>query len=124
MDAKLRRLMQRTEQLGATDAVVELVGAYLKGAEQAADDFEAFHWGEQPDGTELVRMSQPPAVIWQLGELVEVVYEATKGGELAEWQHAFKGKRPILAFGRQPKGRGALHIVGGTYRVTERGIVG
>lgn len=61
-------------------------------------------------------LSQPTALA-DLGELVAVVYRR-RGGDLRE--HAFsEAARPALARDE----RGGLHVVGGDYRVTERGIV-
>lgn len=58
-----------------------------------------------------------PAALADLGELVAVVYRR-RGGDLRE--HAFsEHARPALARDET----GALHVVGGDYRVTERGIV-
>lgn len=82
------------------------------------------HWGER--GNERVtRMSAPDpyfAPAAEMGELVQVVYRTTKGGEGGEvyYHHDFEGRLPILAF-NSPRG---LLICGGSYRVSTRGIVG
>lgn len=56
-----------------------------------------------------------------LGRLVAVTYQSDKGGETEHWVHDFRDELPILAE-HQPSGD--LVIVGGSYRVTRRGIVG
>lgn len=119
--SKLRKLVERAEELGVDDAVAELVAAYVDGAEKAGEGFEGFHWGETFEGGELVELPPLEPVIWRLGELVEVVYEASKGGRPTHWVHAFEDQRPVLACGQDEK---RLYIVGGDYSVTDRGIVG
>lgn len=90
-----------------------------KRAERA---FRRFHWGDDPEQT--VKRSAPRVnpgdVLVELGPLVEVVYETHKAGKTYNWVHAFKGPLPVLAQTLD----GRLVIVGGGYRVTERGIVG
>jgi len=90
---------------------------------QAAELYERFHWGNAP--TELVEsegcpMVQPGDVLVVLGELDRIDYETTKGDLEAVFFHNFEDERPRLCMTRD----GRLVIVGGTYRVTERGIVG
>lgn len=68
-------------------------------------------------------MPKPPKVATELGELVSVTYQTSKGGELAMWQHEFGeegGVRPKLVV--DPRNR-KLHIVGGTYDVQAAGII-
>lgn len=85
--------------------------------------YRALHWGDgggrrfeadvpdAGDNTELV----------VLGKLAEITYRTTKGGESADWTHDFEGRLPLLCVGKED---GRLYVVGGSYRVTERGIVG
>lgn len=56
------------------------------------------------------------------GELLGVVYRTRKGADPSEgvdYDHDFEKTRPRLAHGK-----GGIVIVGGSYKVTERGIVG
>lgn len=90
---------------------------------RAQHEFRRFHWDEEPDA--LVRASAPVvtpgSVLVEIGELREVVYRTTKGGgEVTDWWHAFKDRRPVLAFNSS----GRLVVVGGSYKITPRGIVG
>lgn len=62
-----------------------------------------------------------PKALMILGTLESVCYRTTHNGKAASYRHEFaSGSRPFLAAG--PK-KGQLFIVGGRYRVTERGIV-
>jgi hypothetical protein len=90
----------------------------------AAERFQAFHWDDPPDGSEVVRVPLivPGAVLWQLGELVEVHYRTHKRGKRATWWHAFQTPLPVLAC--TSEGRPRLVVVGGGYKVTAAGIVG
>lgn len=51
-----------------------------------------------------------------------MTYQTTKDGERAQWEHEFGeegGKRPTLVADPDSK---RLHIVGGDYTITSRGI--
>ena len=86
--------------------------------------YEAFQWGRKPRRVTRARVSPEPEVLAQLGQLTHVTYQTKKGSEkVALYEHAFGeegGRRPVLAL--DPKS-GRLHIVGGSYRVTARGII-
>jgi hypothetical protein len=94
----------------------------MKAAERAARDFKRFHWDDE--AREIIEATAPGvprgAVLYQLGELVQIVYRASKAGDVFDWEHDFKTPRPALAATRA----GGLVIVGGSYSVTDRGIVG
>lgn len=92
--------------------------------EDLHEDYEAFHWGDEAE--EVSRHDVPPQLERgiAIGTLVSVVYRTSKGGEDAEWEHEFGedgGDPPLLVLDQRT---GELHIVGGTYRVTTRGIEG
>lgn len=91
---------------------------------QLADDkYEGFHWGQAPRAHRQVEVSPRPRELTKLGELESVAYRTTKGDQRATWEHAFGdqgGRKPILAV--DPR-NDRLHIVGGGYRVEDRGIV-
>jgi len=59
----------------------------------------------------------------ELGQLVSIVYRTKKGRdrELTDYEHDFRKELPRLAFTLEGR---LLVIAGGSYRVSERGIVG
>lgn len=92
----------------------------------ALREYRRSHWGLGGEGK--VREGKAPdpraGTLVQLGELVSVVYLTRKLGDLAptEYEHDFgrEGRGlPLLAYNKT-----GLVIVGGSYRVTARGIVG
>jgi hypothetical protein len=117
---RLTKLCERAERLGLTGSVADLLEAWIGAAEEAAGDYEDFHWGEVVDSGQVMMVSVPDPVLWQLGELVSVTYEAAKAGEVCHWEHPFDDRRPVLAYGQSE----TLWIVGGDYTVGPRGIVG
>jgi hypothetical protein len=90
----------------------------------SADElYTGFHWGDPPRRRVRVRVPSAPQKLVQLGRLEAVTYSTRKGGESAHWEHAFGeegGKKPALAMDAKSK---RLHIVGGSYKVEDRGIV-
>jgi hypothetical protein len=99
--------------------LAKILGAYLDEVERADTGYREFHWGDDSQHTLVHDHPLPPAVAYELGPLVEVVYAATKAGDRYHWQHRFESPRPVLAYGDNH-----LWILGGGYRVTARGIVG
>jgi hypothetical protein len=89
----------------------------------AAELYTGFHWGDKPRRRVRVRVSPKPRELVQLGRLEAVTYSTRKAGEKAHWEHAFGeegGRKPALAMDARSK---RLHIVGGSYKVQDRGIV-
>lgn len=87
----------------------------------ALEKFGNFHEVD-PDLITEVLIDELPAVVWTLGELVEVKYYAPQfEGEPTLFHHKFRTtSRPLLTV--TPEER--LFIAGGRYRVDERrGIV-
>lgn len=86
--------------------------------------YKRVHWGETGKG-KMTRSSAPSVEAGQLvelGRLVSVVYLTRKGGDTSEteYEHAFSARdMPILAFNRS-----GLFVLGGSYRITTRGIEG
>lgn len=106
---------------GLQEAIADAVCRMESGGRAAAKSYRAFHWGHGADATvqweaPLVR---PHDVLTELGELVEIAYETTKD-EQAVWVHPFEAARPVLA----STSKGRLVVVGGSYKITRRGIVG
>jgi hypothetical protein len=90
---------------------------------RAVATYEGFHWGDPPDRIVKRKVSKAPKVAVKLGKLVAVAYETHKNGEHAVWEHEFGeegGKRPDLVMDADTE---KLHIVGGSYTVTDAGII-
>lgn len=87
----------------------------LAGAKRA---YKRFHWGKKHSRVQ-VRKVPSFDQLYELGALVEVAYETTKGKERAIWVHKFTHPRPVLT--ATPRGR-LGPIIGGRAIVTERGI--
>lgn len=129
--ATIRKLRKELRKLGLSRREQRAVCAAL---EHAQESYERFHWGEEPEGLDLVYVPpiDPRVPLYRLGELVSVTYETTKGGgKVFHWVHEFSPKdpdgRPVLCCvpdGPQGPESGGLVIADGTYEVTERGIVG
>lgn len=86
--------------------------------------FEGFHWGRPARRVRTMRADKPPRALVELGKLESVTYATTKGKQRAKWAHEFAedgGRKPVLAMDADSK---RLHIVGGSYTVEDRGIVG
>lgn len=100
----------------------------------AAKAYVETHWGEGGEwmkrASEIVDVDHGALVL--LGALEAATYSTVKGeeggGEIVNYEHDFESTLPLLCFHAcsRPRcpSRGKLAIVGGTYRVTERGIVG
>lgn len=90
---------------------------------RAARDYQGFHWGRKPDRIDRVRVAPRPRRLVELGTLEQITYSTVKGrkGKLTDYVHDFGRRKPVLAM--DPKNK-RLHIVGGAYRVEDRGIVG
>jgi len=80
--------------------------------------YERFH--EKPvEKYRRVSIPETPKEMMALGEAVGVLYKIP--GERTPYLHKFRAKKPTLA--TDARGR-RLYFVGGSYRVTSRGIVG
>jgi hypothetical protein len=106
---------------GLQEAIADAVERMAEGGRQAAREYREFHWGHEADGTAVwsAPLVKPHDVLTELGELVEIAYE-TRKDEHAIWVHPFEPKRPVLA----STATGRLVVVGGSYRITKRGIEG
>jgi len=94
-----------------------------RGTKGARKRYGEVNWRERPP--KIGRVTIPRFAegdeFTGLGPLVCVTYESDKSGELTHWFHEFEPELPILA---EHADSGALAILGGTYEVTARGIVG
>ena len=121
--SKLRKAARIASRVpGGVRAVAETAEELAQAVEGAARIYKRFHWGDQPRDLELASAPslEDGDVLVVLGDLHEVEYTTTKGGEDAIWCHEFSEPKPQLCMTKD----GQLVIVGGRYRVTEKGIVG
>jgi hypothetical protein len=121
--ASLARLLDRAEEVpGLLEALEPVLQSYVADAHKAEQRFDRFHWGDEASGVVVgeAPLVLPDEVLTVLGTLDRIDYETHKAGEHAIWYHNFESERPILAH----TAAGKLVIVGGSYRVTARGIEG
>lgn len=105
-----------------------------KKASAARAEYTRVHWGDPgafaKQASDVVDLDHGQLIV--LGTLEDVTYSTKKGEEggheLVNYEHDFGRTKPLLCFHRCDRkkcaSRGKLAICGGTYRVTERGIVG
>lgn len=86
--------------------------------ERAAKRFADFT-GERPAHQTRVKLPTPAAGL-VVGDLDGVLYTTVRDGQVEKYVHRFRKKsRPLLAASDDGK---SLHILGGEYEFTERGI--
>lgn len=90
---------------------------------RARERYEGFHWGIPSRKSRSVKPSPEPGELVELGTLEAITYSTRKGKEgFHHWEHEFGedgGRKPVLAM--DPSNE-RLHIVGGSYTVTDDGI--
>ncbi len=85
---------------------------------QAKSLFKEFR-GNDAQGTRRVKMRNPQTG-FVIGEMDGVLYTTVRDGKKEKYIHKFKAKsRPLLVGSYDGK---SLHIIGGRYEFTERGI--
>lgn len=90
-----------------------------RAVQKAARLYEDFT-GHDARYIESVRLDVPP-VVMLIGELDAVLYSCVRDGKLEHYKHTFrKSSRPLLVSASDGK---SLHIVGGRFSMTNRGIV-
>lgn len=119
--SELGKLLREAKRLGIEDQIADVIRPTIAAAKRATKACEEFLWDDPCDDGQVLMLPTMPSVMWQLGELIAITYDATKRGEHAHWEHHFKAERPVLAFSEESD---SLYVVGGDYSVTERGIVG
>lgn len=90
----------------------------------AAREYRRTHWGHPGDyDLRALPSADPREVAVELGRLVAVVYETTKGrGRPVRWyEHDFGEPLPVLGYGLRS---GVLVVLGGQYQITRKGIEG
>jgi len=117
MADRLSRAVRKVRDQGAQDVAAAMLEELSRCSEQAAGDWEDFHWGDPAKHASCYEIDPPPPVLFELGDLVSVTYDTSKGGENAHWCHDFHRPRPKLAYGGDQ-----LWVLGGKYFVTDRGI--
>lgn len=86
---------------------------------QAVERFTGFR-GAAPGEVSRVRVPDAPKVMLTIGECVGIMYRTHRGGRVDNYLHRFKKtSRPALACSSDGK---TLYLLGGAYRVTDRGI--
>ncbi len=87
----------------------------IKQAQELFKDFR----GDEPEGTRRVKLRNPKTG-FVIGEMDGVLYTTVRDGKREKYIHNFKAKsRPLLVGSYDGK---SLHIIGGRYEFTERGI--
>jgi hypothetical protein len=119
---RYERAWKRAGELGVQRQLAELVERAVDTMARAAADYDYMHWGDDPDGIVVAEapLVLPGESLAELGELEIVEYSASKGGRHYQWWHEFEGEKPRLCVTEARE----LVVVGGSYTVTERGIVG
>ena len=94
------------------------VGPTQSEVDKAANLFRDFS-GEYPEGLQSVKLPVPKTGL-VIGELDAVDYTTVRDGKTERYRHSFKkSSRPHLAASHDGK---SLHVLGGEYEFTERGI--
>jgi len=94
------------------------VGPTQREVDAAGDLFKDFT-GDYPEGMKTVKLPVPKTGL-VIGELDGVLYTTVRDGKTEKYIHDFKkSSRPHLIASHDGK---SLHILGGEYEFTERGI--
>lgn len=111
----------RTE-VKRTRTVTRLVrnpAADTAAVQEAVARFTGFK-GERPQSVARVRVAGLPSVMLTLGDCIGIMYRTHRGGRTDNYLHRFKkSARPTLAVSSDGR---TLYLLGGEYRVTDRGI--
>ena len=95
------------------------VGPTARQIDNAKGLFKDFR-GDEPESAQKVRLRNPK-VGFVVGEMDGVLYTTVRDGKTEKYIHKFRKKsRPLLVSSHDGN---SLHIIGGEYEFTERGIV-
>jgi len=90
-----------------------------RGIDKAKDGFRQFS-GMEPAGIVTLPRPSVTGAVWYLGTMTAVEYETVRDGKTERYRHEFKKKaRPALGVTIDAL---QLVVLGGGYRVTDRGI--
>lgn len=88
--------------------------------QEAIDRFTGFR-GDPPEAVEILEVPDFSPVVLTMGECLGVIYETVRDGEKEKYIHQFKkSARPLLCVSSDGQ---QLYLIGGSYSVTDRGIV-
>lgn len=111
----------RKLDLKARAVFAEPVAATREGVDKAFKAFSAFN-GKAPTRTAIVKAPKLSGSLWSLGHVTFIGYEAKHRGKRISLVHHFNpNARPHLASSHDGR---TLVILGGGFRVSDRGIVG
>lgn len=109
-EVKRTRTVTRLVRNPATDAAA---------VHEAVERFTGFK-GERPQSVSRVRVPELPHVMLTIGDCIGIMYRTHRGGRTDNYLHRFKkSSRPTLCCSSDGK---TLYLLGGAYRVTDRGI--
>lgn len=113
--ARIASVDPKTRKIQATP----IPGATARGLDKARNAFRAFT-GMEPAEVVVSEVGTQTRMSWKLGQLEEVLYSTERDGKHERYLHPFKkSARPMLAVDAETA---QLVLIGGNYRVTERGI--
>lgn len=97
-------------------------GSLKPSVDKAIRSYEGFHWGKSPEEVLDLDYEDAPDVVHTMGQLAGIAYVTKKGksGEDVVYIHEFKP--PYAHLATSPERRG-LYIMGGGYKIEDRGIV-
>jgi len=111
-----RRRSKRKTHERRSNPVPLSSAASLKESRKRFKDFR----GDTPGSIRPVKVNVPKSAM-TVGELAGVLYNTVRDGKREDYIHKFRKKsRPLLAASDDGS---SLHIIGGRYEFTERGIV-
>ena len=121
---KKRRAVKKTvrTEVKRTRTVTRTTGNPVsrdRAVREAVERFTGFR-GYAPAKVSRVRLPDPPKVLLTIGECIGIMYRTNRDGQVDNYLHRFaKSSRPALCCSRDGK---TLYLLGGAYRVTDRGI--
>lgn len=109
----------KTQRARTATAVRTNPSAGAAEVRQAIARFTGFK-GESPARVSRVNVAAPPRVMLTIGDCIGIMYRTSRGGRTDNYLHRFKkSARPTLAVSSDGR---TLYLLGGEYRVTDRGI--
>lgn len=117
--SRRRKSCRKVKDHGARRGLAPMKQNPDAAVREAVQRFTGFK-GERPSSVSKVRMPEPPRVMLTLGDCIGIMYRTHRGGRTDNYLHRFKkSARPTLAVSSDGR---TLYLLGGEYRVTDRGI--